>query len=169
MEKKHKPSSLGICIVSVWSGSSRPNKGKLAGIILAQVGASPHDGPAAGAWIQRNAGRPISAVAVYFPALLAEYTPAQGVAGGTCGTKGQHAIKPQKRRKWYVRSTEGRSWYVRSTDGRSWYLRSTDDQTLKRKELICEKYRRPNPKKEGVDLWQKYKRTNLRMERTDLY
>jgi len=83
-------------LVSVWPGTSRPNKGKLDGIIPAQVGASPHDGPTAGAWIQRNAGSPISAVVMYFPALLAEYTPAQG---GTCGTEGQHAIKPQKRRR----------------------------------------------------------------------
>jgi len=83
---------------SVWSGTSRPSKGKLAGIIPVQVGASPHVGPTMRAWIQRNAGSPISAVAVYFPALLAEYIPTQGVAGGTCGIEGQHAIKPQKRR-----------------------------------------------------------------------
>jgi len=58
---------------------------------------SPRDGPTARAWIQHNAGSPVSAVVVYFPTLLAEYTPAQGVAGGTCVTEGQHAIKPQKK------------------------------------------------------------------------
>jgi len=84
--------------VSVWPGTSRPSKGKLAGIIPAQVGASPHSGPTTGAWIQRNAGSPISVVAGYFLALLAEYIPAQGVVGGTCGTEGQRAIKPQKGR-----------------------------------------------------------------------
>ena len=38
----------------------------------------------------------------------------------------------------------------------------------KRKELIFEKYIRSNPKKEGVDLSQKNRQTNLRMERVDL-
>ena len=135
MEKKHKPSSLGICIVSVWSGSSRPNKGKLAGIILAQVGASPHDGPTAGAWIQRNAGSPISVVAVYFPALLAEYTPAQGVAGGTCGTEGQHAIKPQKRSDMWEVQKEGVDMWEVQTEG-------VDIWEVQR------------PKKEGADMWE---------------
>ena len=74
--------------VSGWSGSTWPNKKKLVEIIPAQIGASPHDGPTARAWIQRNAGSPISAAAVYFPALLAEYTPALRVAGGTCVTEG---------------------------------------------------------------------------------
>jgi len=99
----YKPRRAGV---SVWPGTSRPSKGKLAGIIPAQVGAFPHSGPTTGAWIQRNAGSPISVVAEYFPAplaeyipaLLAEYIPAQGVAGGTCGTEGQRAIKPQKGR-----------------------------------------------------------------------
>jgi len=91
----YEPRGVGV---SVWPGTSRPSKGKLVRIIPAQVGASPHVGPTTRAWIQRNAGSPISAVAVYFPALLAEYIPAQGVAGETCGKEGQHAIKPQKRR-----------------------------------------------------------------------
>jgi len=89
----YKPRGAGV---SVWPSSTRPNKKKLAGIIPAQIGASPHDGPAAKAWIQRNAGSPVSTTVVYFPTLLAEYTPAQGVAGGTCVIEGQHAIKPQE-------------------------------------------------------------------------
>jgi len=85
--------------------------------------------------IQRNTGSPISIVARYFLALLAEYIPTQGVAGGTCGYDAEvQTAKPQKER--------------------SWYLKGTEDQTPKRKELIFEKYRRPNPKNEGVDIWE---------------
>ena len=35
-----------------------------------------------------------------------------------------------------------------------WYRGATCNQTPKRKELIFEKYRRPSPKKEGVDIWE---------------
>jgi len=74
-----------------WSGSSWPKR------------EHSHIGLTVGAWMQRNAGSPISIVAGYFPALLAEYIPAQGVAGETCGYDAEvQTAKPQKGRSWYL-------------------------------------------------------------------
>jgi len=73
----YEPRGAGV---SVWSGTSWPNKEKMVGI-------------------QRNTGSPISIVARYFLALLAEYIPTQGVAGGTCGYDAEvQTAKPQKER-----------------------------------------------------------------------
>jgi len=64
---------------------------------------------------------------------------------------------------------------LRSTDGKTpkkegvdiWEVQTGKPQ--KRKELIFEKYRRPNPKKEGVDIWQSTDEQTPKKEGVDIW
>ena len=111
-------------------------------------------------FLQHNTEGPISVMAGYILAPLAEFISTQGSGRWNMwlwhrGTKEQHTISAKKEGVDIWRSTDVQTPKKEGVD--IWEVQTAKPQ--KRKELILEKYRRPNPKKEGVDLWQKYRRT----------
>ena len=137
--------------VGVWPGTSRPSKGKMVGIIPAQVRQPSYSDPIVGASIQREVDSPLSLMAGYILALLAEYIPTQGSGrwnmGLWCrGTEEQRTISTKKEGVNIWQSTDwqtpkrkesisGKVQTGKPQKGRSWYLRGTNGQTPKRKEL----------------------------------
>jgi len=141
-------------IVGVWPGTSRPNKTEMAGITPVQV------------W-----GTFVVAQSMGY--LLFTFSPTQHRGPNKCDGQPDPfwscTSQPNDvtNRIWDYGTEEQRTILSNKEGVDIW--QSTDRQTPKRKELIFEKYRRPNPNKERADLWQKYRRrTNLRMERDDL-